>query len=160
MTDTTSPTSPPTALGELTIVRTHAAPPELLFDCMTTPAHLARFWGPKGSTTPVGNITVDLRPGGAFETVMVSDDDGTEYSMHALYVTIERPTRLVFTERDVEGGLTTTVTFRDLGDGRTEVTTHQTNVPTEYLTPENRAGFESSLDRFDDYVAELGAAGS
>lgn len=142
-------------LGELTIVRVHAAPIELLFEVMTTPEHLTHFWGGKGTHTPIEHITVDLRPGGAFETLMVADDGNGEYLMQAVFVEVERPTRLVWTEAEVEGGMTTSVTFRDLGDGTTEATTHQTNVPTMYLTPEARAGFESSLDRCDDYIATL-----
>jgi uncharacterized protein YndB with AHSA1/START domain len=146
-----------TELGELTIVRTHAAPIDLMFDCMTQPEHLTHFWGPTGTTTPIDGITVDLRPGGAFETVMRSDADGSEYTMRAVFTEVERPTRLAWTEPDVEGGMTTTVTFVALDDGRTEVTTHQTNVPQMYLTPEARAGFESSLDRCDAYLATLTA---
>jgi uncharacterized protein YndB with AHSA1/START domain len=46
-------------LGELTIVRVHAAPIELLFELMTTPEHLTHFWGGKGTHTPLENITVD-----------------------------------------------------------------------------------------------------
>jgi uncharacterized protein YndB with AHSA1/START domain len=153
MTDTES-----TELGELTLVRIHEAPIELMFDCMTRPEHLTHFWGPTGTTTPIDDITVDLRPGGAFETTMHSDDDGTEYTMRAVFVEVVRPTRLAWTEPDVEGGMTTTVTFVALDDRRTEVTTHQTNVPRMYLTPEARAGFESSLDRCDAYLATLTGA--
>jgi uncharacterized protein YndB with AHSA1/START domain len=144
-----------TTPGEFSYRRVHQATPELLFDCMTQPEHLTHFWGPTGTTTPVGGITVDLRPGGAFETVMVSDADGSQYTMHAVYVEIRRPERLVWTESDVEGGMTTTITFTDLGDGRTEVVTHQTNVPAPYAAPEAQAGFKTSLDRFDAYVAAL-----
>jgi uncharacterized protein YndB with AHSA1/START domain len=144
-----------TGTGELTYRRVHRAPPELLFDCMTTPEHLAQFWGPAGTTTPVGNIVVDLRPGGVFETTMVNDADGGTYTMRAVYVEVSRPDRLVWIEADVEGGMRTTITFADLGDGRTEVVTHQTNVPAAYLSAEARAGFATSLDRFDAYLAEL-----
>jgi hypothetical protein len=63
------------------------------------------------------------------------------------------PRKLVFTEPEVEGGMITTITFVDLGDGRTEVTTHQTNVPAMYRSAEAQAGFQSSLDRFDAYIA-------
>jgi hypothetical protein len=49
----------------------------------------------------------------------------------------------------------TTSYFRDLGDGRTEVTVHQTNVPEMYRSPEFQAGMQSSLDRFAAYVATL-----
>jgi uncharacterized protein YndB with AHSA1/START domain len=146
-----------TIAGEMTYRRIHRASRELLFDCMTTPEHLVHFWGPTGTTTPVDKIIVDLRPGGAFQTVMVSDDGGGEYPMRAIYVEVDRPNRLIWTEADVEGGLTTTITFDDLGDGRTEVVTHQTNMPAMYLRPEAQAGFKTSLDRFDNYVSTLAA---
>jgi uncharacterized protein YndB with AHSA1/START domain len=144
-----------TETGELTYRRVHRASPELLFDCMTTPEHLAHFWGPTGTTTPVGNIVIDLRPGGAFETTMVSEADGGTYTMRAVYAEILRPERLVWIESGVEGGMRTTLTFVDLKDGRTEVVTHQTNVPAAYLSAEARAGFATSLDRFDAYLTTL-----
>ncbi|HEY0536750.1 MAG TPA: SRPBCC domain-containing protein [Actinoallomurus sp.] len=145
-----------TETGELTYRRVHRASPELLFDCMTTPEHLTHFWGPVGTTTPVGGIVIDLRPGGAFETTMVSDAGGGTYTMRAVYVEVSRPDRLVWIEAGVEGGMRTTVTFVDLDDGRTEVVTHQTNVPAAYLSAQATAGFTTSLDRFDVYVAGLG----
>lgn len=144
-----------TETGEMTHRRVHRASPELLFDCMTTPAHLVHFWGPVGTTTPIENITVDLQPGGAFETTMVSDADGSSYVMKAVYADINRPDRLVWVEAGVEGGMRTEVTFVDLGDGHTEVVTHQTNVPAAYLAAQARAGFATSLDRFDTYIASL-----
>jgi uncharacterized protein YndB with AHSA1/START domain len=144
-----------TDLGELTYRRTHAATPELLFDVMTTPEHLTHFWGPTGTTTPVDRITVDLRPGGAFETAMVNDADGVEYVMRATYTEVERPERLAWV--DADAGMTTTVTFTDLGDGTTEVVTHQTNVPAMFRSEEAQKGFATSLDRCDAYLATLTA---
>jgi uncharacterized protein YndB with AHSA1/START domain len=144
-----------TGTGELTFRRVHDASPELLFDCMTKPEHLTHFWGPTGTTTPIDGIVVDLRPGGAFVTTMVNDADGSSYTMRAVYGEIRRPERLEWIEADVQGGMRTTITFIDLGDGRTEVVTHQTNVPEAYLSAEARAGFATSLDRFDAYLARL-----
>jgi uncharacterized protein YndB with AHSA1/START domain len=144
-------------VGELTYRRVHRASRELVFACMTTPEHLTHFWGPAGTTTPLDGITVDLRPGGVFETVMVGGD-GSRYTMRATYVEVDPPERLVWSEPDVAGGMTTTVTFVDLGDGRTEVTTHQSNVPASYRSPEAREGFATSLDRFDAYLASLGTS--
>jgi uncharacterized protein YndB with AHSA1/START domain len=144
-----------TQQGEFTYRRVHRATRELLFDCLTQPEHLARFWGPAGTTTQSGGITVDLRPGGVFETVMVNDADGSQYTMRAVYVDVQRPERVVWQEPGVEGGMTTTITFTDLGHGRTEVVTHQTNVPAMFATPEARAGFGTSLDRFAAYVPTL-----
>ncbi|AGZ44939.1 Activator of Hsp90 ATPase 1 family protein [Actinoplanes friuliensis DSM 7358] len=117
----------------------------MLFDCMTQPEHLTHFWGPDGTTTPLENIVVDLRPGGVFETTMVNDADGSAYTMRAVYEVVHRPERLVWLDR----GIRTTVTFVDLRDGRTEVVTHQTEAP------QASAGFLSSLDRYAGYVAGL-----
>ena len=141
-----------TNVGEVTYTRTYDAPRELVFRCMTEPEHLAHYWGPVGVTTPVENITIDLRPGGAFETIMVNDSDGEEYPMKAVYVEIAPPERLVFTEPEVEGGMTTTITFSNAGSGRTEVVIHQTNVPEQYRSPEAMAGMQSSFDKFEAYV--------
>ena len=145
----------PTQPGEFSYRRVHRAPRELLFDCLTQPEHLAQFWGPAGTSVPAGGITVDLRPGGAFETVMINDADGSRYTMRAVYVEVRRPERLVWTERGIEGGMTTTITFTDLGDGTTEVVTHQTNVPAMFAAPGTQAGFKTSLDRFAAYVTTL-----
>ena len=143
-----------TGPGEFTYQRVHRASRELLFDCLTQPGHLTHFWGPSGTRTPVDGITVDLRPGGAFETTMVNDD-GSTYTMRAVYVEVHRPEKLVWIEPGVEGGMTTTITLTELGHGRTEVVTHQANAPAAFATPQARAGFLTSLDRFGTYVAEL-----
>lgn len=139
--------------GELTYTRVFEAPRELVFRCMTEPEHLTHFWGPAGVSTPLENITVDLRPGGAFETVMVNDADGSTYPMRAVYVEISEPERLVWT--DPGTGMTTTSTFTDLGGNRTEVHIHQVNVPEPFRSPEAQAGFVTSLDRCAAYLGRL-----
>jgi len=139
--------------AELTYTRVFDAPRELVFRCMTEPGHLAHFWGPAGTHTPAGGITADVRPGGVFETVMVSDADGSQYTMHAVYVEVAPPERLVWTEPGT--GVTTTSTFTDLGGSRTEVRIHQRNVPSAFLRPRAQEGFRSSLDRFAGYLAAL-----
>ena len=154
-TTTTTTVDPTTNLGEATFTRIYDAPAALMFECMTTPEHLQHFWGPVGVSTPLSNITVDLRVGGVFETTMVNDETGEEYPSKGVFVEIDAPTRLVFSEPDVEGGMTTAITFNDLGDGRTEVVTHQTNVPAMYISPEAQEGMASSFDRFDQYLATL-----
>jgi uncharacterized protein YndB with AHSA1/START domain len=84
---------------------------------------------------------------------MVDDATGAEYPMRGVFVEIKEPEKLVWTEPGVEGGMTTRIVFNDLGDGRTETVTHQTNVPEMYRNPESQAGMESSIDRFADYLA-------
>lgn len=142
-----------TAADEFVHRHVHRASPELLFECMTTPEHLSQFWGPVGTVTPIDGIVVDLRPGGAFETMMVSERDGSQHLMRAVYETIDPPHLLAWRERG--SGMVTAVTFVDLGDGSTEVITRQRHVPEPYRAPEARAGWATSLDRYASYIATV-----
>lgn len=137
-------------LGDVTYTRVFDAPRELVFACMTDPKHLTHFWGPVGMSTPLDTITVELRVGGAFRTTMVNDSDGTEYASTGVYTEIDPPSTLAWRE---DGGVLCTTTFTEVGDGRTEVRIHQSDVPAMYLAPEAQAGFRSSLDRFAAYLA-------
>ena len=139
--------------GELTITRIFDAPRELVFRCLIEPEHLTHFWGPIGMSTPIDRIRIDPRPGGVFETVMVNDATGEEYPTRAVFVEVTPPERIVWTEPDID--MTTTSTFIDLGDGRTEVRIRQSNLPAEFSTAAAQAGFNSSLDRFAEYLTTL-----
>jgi uncharacterized protein YndB with AHSA1/START domain len=141
--------------GELTITRIFEARPEIVFECMTTPEHLTHFWGPTGMSTPLDGITVEPRPGGRFETVMVNDETGDRFPVIGVFVEFEPPRMFSFTEAGVEGGMKTSIVFKDLGDGRTETVTHQTNVPPMLMSPEAQAGLETSFVKFDAYLATL-----
>jgi uncharacterized protein YndB with AHSA1/START domain len=141
--------------SELVYTRIFDAPRELVFRCMLEPEHLTHFWGPVGTSTPLESIRVDARPGGVFDTVMVNDTDGSQYPTHAVFVEIVEPERLVWSDPD--NGVTTTSTFRDLGDFRTEVRIHQANVPEAFRSPQAQAGFTSSLDRLAAHLQAVGA---
>ena len=138
---------------ELVYTREFDAPRDLVFRCMIEPEHLTHFWGPAGVSTPLDTISVDARPGGTFETVMVNEADGSTYPTRAVFVEVSEPERLVWTEPD--SGMTTTSTFTDLGGSRTQVRIHQAHVPAPYRSPQARAGFATSLDKFAAYLATL-----
>ncbi len=144
-----------TELGELTITRIFDAPPAVVFECLTTPAHLTHFWGPTGMSTPLEGITVEPRPGGRYEFVMVSDESGDEFPTRGVFVEFDPPRAFSFTEADVAGGMMTSIVFNDLGDGRTETVTHQTNVPPMFLSPDAQAGMETAFVKMDEYLATL-----
>jgi uncharacterized protein YndB with AHSA1/START domain len=146
-------TSHQAAPAELNLTRIFDAPRDLVFRCMITPEHLTHFWGPAGTSAPLEHIRVDPRPGGVFETVMVNDADGSTYPTRAVYVEVNEPERLVWTE--VHSGMTMTATFVALGDARTEVRIRQTNVPEAMLSPGAQAGFRTSLDKFAAYLRSL-----
>jgi uncharacterized protein YndB with AHSA1/START domain len=137
-------------LGEVVITRIFDAPRELVYDCMLDPQHLTHFWGPTGVSTPIESILVEPHVGGRFETVMVNDENGEQYPTAGVFLELERPSVLAWGE---PSGMQNRSTFIDLGDGRTEVRIHQTNVPAMFRTPEAQAGMATSLDRFAAYLA-------
>lgn len=139
-----------------TVRYTHSAPRELVFECMTTPEHLAHFWGPTGTHTPLSAIVADLRPGGVFETTMVNDRSGETHTMRAVYVEVRPPSFLSW--RDVGSGMLTELTFVEADHG-TEVVTTQRGLPPQMRTPEARAGWRTALDRAGDYIASIAQPG-
>ena len=136
---------------ELVHRRVFRAPRQLVWRCLTEPAHLAQFWGPRGMVTPLEGIVVELRPGGRFETLMIGEHGS--YRMVATFTEVVPPERLAWVEP--ASGMHTTSTFDDLGDGRTAVAIHQRHVPEAMRAPEARAGFLTSLDRLEDHLLHL-----
>lgn len=133
---------------ELVYERVFRAPRELVWRCLTEPAELAHFWGPRGMTTPVDGIVLELTPGGRFETLMLGPHGS--YRMVATFTEIVPPERLAWIEPS--SGVETVNTLADLGDGRTAVIIRQRHVPEAMRTPDARAGFLTSLDKLDEYL--------
>ena len=136
---------------ELVYRRVLRAPLELVWRCLTEPAELAQFWGPRGMTTPLDGIVVELRAGGRFETLMVGEHDS--YQMMATFTDVLPPERLSWVEP--ANGMHTTSTLTGLADGSTEVVIHQRHVPEPMRSPEARAGFLTSLDKLDEHLTRL-----
>ncbi|WP_250028276.1 SRPBCC family protein [Paractinoplanes maris] len=136
---------------ELVYEQVFRAPRDLVWRCLTEPSELAHFWGPRGMTTPVDGIVVELRPGGRFETLMLGPDGS--YRMVATFTEIVPPERLAWLEP--MSGMHTTSTLEDLGDGRTAVVIRQRHVPEAMRHPEARAGFATSLDKLDERLTHL-----
>ena len=108
---------------DMIVSRVLNAPRELVFDAWTDPEHLGEWWGPVGFTTTTTRW--DLRPGGEWIHVM-HGPDGTDYPNYTVFIEVDRPARLVYTNSD--GGsaadpvsFEATVTFDDQ-NGRTRVT--------------------------------------
>ena len=139
--------------GELHFNRELNAPRELVFRCMIDPEHLTHFWGPLGMSTPLETITVDARPGGAFETVMVNDNNGSRYPVRAVFDIVDAPETLAWTESAT--GMHVTVRFTSLDAGRTRVDIDQARVPEAAMSPEAQSGFLTALDRFELHLKHL-----
>jgi uncharacterized protein YndB with AHSA1/START domain len=69
------------------------APRERVFRAFSDPAHLARWWGPKGFTSTFHEF--DFRPGGAWRFVM-HGPDGVNYPNESVFVEVVSPERVVF----------------------------------------------------------------
>ena len=140
--------SDPVTTREIEITRVYDAPRQQVWNAWTEPERIARWWGKRGWSTPPSSVTLDVRPGGAFRLNSISDTDGREMPLDAVYVEVVEPERLVFA-RDEERA---TVTFADLGDGRTEMTFRTTMEATEALRDRATAGMASAFDRLADQL--------
>ena len=136
---------------ELIYRRVFRAPRELVWRCLTEPAELAQFWGPRGMTTPLDGIVVELRRGGRFETLMVGLQGS--HRMLATFTEVVPPERIAWVEP--ASGVHTTGTLIDRGDDGTEVVIHQRHVPEPMRSPQARAGFLTSLDKLEAHLARL-----
>ena len=110
---------------QILISREFAAPKELVYKAYTTPELVRRWWHAKRGQMTVAEM--DLRPGGKWRYVMVTDD-GVEVGFHGEYREIVPNERIVSTEMfegvpdDVypENETVNTTTFTEV-DGRTRL---------------------------------------
>ena len=140
---------------EMTYTRVFDAPRELVWKAWTEPEQLTLWWGPRGISTPLETIEVDLRSGGTFRMTMVSDDDGTEFPTEMEFREVVEPERLAFAweaQRGLGAGQVT-VTFKDLG-GRTEVTSHYEGYATDEIAADSEVGWNQQLDRLAELMTK------
>ena len=141
--------SDPVTVLEIAITRIYDAPREQVWRAWTEPERIARWWGRRGWSTPPSSVTLDVRPGGVFRLNSVSDADGREMPLDAVYREVVEPERLVF----ARGGELSAVTFTDLGDGRTEMSFRTTLEATEALRDRARAGLASAFERLAEQLS-------
>jgi len=137
------------------MVRRFAAPRDLVFAALTTPALLRRWYA------DLISAELDLRPGGAWR-IVTRRPDGREIGQHGSFRAVEPPHRLVQTEH-----------WEDWDPGEVLVTTELAeaagfttlDVLSQFPTAEVRellvkAGMNDEsvahYDRLEDVLAELG----
>ena len=81
---------------EITITRLFDASPELVFEAMTKPEHVRRWWGILDDTYSVTQCEIDLRPGGKWK--FVGGTPQGEVCFYGEYREIAPPSRMVYTE--------------------------------------------------------------
>jgi uncharacterized protein YndB with AHSA1/START domain len=148
---------------EIRLTRVFDAPPALVFEAMTKPEHVRRWWGRLGQGYSVPVCEIDLRVGGAWR--FVNRHPQGEAAFHGVYREIAPPDRLVFTEifeeyPDVE---TVVSTIFSKEDGKTRLTATVAYPSTEVRDIVMQTGMAQgagiSYDRLEDLVAELQGRG-
>lgn len=114
--------SPPSD-REITLTRLFDAPRALVFEAMTKPEHVRRWWGALSDEYSLPVCEIDLRLGGEWHFIG-KGPKGQAPDFYGVYKEIAPPDRLVFTEifapfPDVESLVTATFTEED---GKTRIT--------------------------------------
>ena len=145
---------------EIRLTRLFDAPRALVFEAMTRPEHVARWWGCLGEGYSVPVCEIDLRPGGAWRFVNRTPG-GEEVEFYGEYREVSPPDRLVFTEIFApfpdSGSVVTAVYTEEAGKTRLTVTARYPSLEVRDLVigsgMEKGAGI--SYDRLEDLVAGL-----
>jgi uncharacterized protein YndB with AHSA1/START domain len=146
---------------EIRLTRLFDAPRHLVFEAMTTPEHVTRWWGRLGEGYSVPVCEIDLRPGGAWR--FVNRHPNGEAAFYGVYREITPPERLVFTEifeafPDTES-LVTAVFSEEGGKTRLTATVLYPSVEVRdgVMQSGMAKGAAISYDRLEEVVAELKA---
>ena len=99
---------------EIVLTRLFDAPRRLVFEAMTKPEHVRRWWGALDERYSVPVCEIDFRPGGTWRFVG-RGPDGDFPAFYGVYREIDVPGRVVFTEifepfPDVESVVTSVLT--------------------------------------------------
>jgi len=143
---------------QILITREFDAPKHLVYKAWTTPDLVRRWWSAKRGTVTIAEI--DLRVGGAWRYVMVTDD-GFEVAFHGEYREIVPNERIVSTEvyeGMPEGEALNTLTLTE-ADGRTTLT-----ILTQHASKELRdavidsgmeAGMQDAMELLEQVAVSL-----
>ena len=145
--------------NEIRMTRVFDAPPELVFEAMTKPEHVKRWWGRLGEGYSVPVCEIDLRVGGRWR--FVNRHPHGEAAFHGEYREITPPSRVVFTEIFEEFPDAVSVVTSELTEenGKTRFTATVRYPSQEVRDAVIKSGMARgaaiSYDRLEDLVAEL-----
>ena len=140
---------------EIVVPREFEAPIELVFDVLTKPEHVSKWFAPFENEMTV--CSIDLHVGGNYHMVFVTED-GTECSFRGTYLEVEPPTRTVETwlfEGWPDAEAVETVELHET-DGVTKMTNKlafRDKAGRDHMTSSD--GVEDSFDKMEDYLRSL-----
>jgi len=141
---------------EIVMSRVFDAPRRLVFDALTRPELLRRWYGPRAYHLVVCEI--DLRIGGSWRYV-VRAPDGSEMVLRGSYLEIDRPARLVNTAANddcdaVAGSESLVITVLDEYAGRTTLTSTERYPSRRIRDAALNSGMEHGVAQGYDRLAE------
>ena len=147
---------------QIQMVREFDAPVALVWRAYTTPELVSKWWPGKRGT--MQSCEIDFRVGGAWRYVMTASE-GFEVAFHGEFKEIVPDERLVNTEvfeGAPEGGESlVTVTFEDIGDGRSRVLMlsklETQEVRDMIIATGMESGAQEGMDILEEIAIELNA---
>ncbi len=144
---------------ETVITRVFDAPAAVVWEAITKPEHVRRWYGLRSMEMPVCEI--DLRPGGKWRYAQTAPGGGDEFAFSGEYREIDAPNRLVSTEEyeAMPGtGYLVTVTLTE-EDGQTTLTSHLQYRQQEHRDGHLQSGMEGGMNesyqRLDELLATM-----
>jgi uncharacterized protein YndB with AHSA1/START domain len=144
---------------EIRMTRLFDAPRQLVFEAMTRPEHVKRWWGCLGEGYSVPVCEIDLRVGGKWR--FVNRHPNGEVTFYGEYREITPPSRVVFTEIFADYPDTVSVVTAEFTtEGKKTRLTATVEYPSKEVVEMVRStgmekGAAISYDRLEDLVAEL-----
>ena len=148
------------------IERVFNAPPRIVYEAITKPELVRRWWAPKSLGVTVVSCEADVRVGGKYRYVF-SARGGPHMAFSGTYSEVKANSRLVNTEffEPTAGGVQpgdqpaiVTVTLEDLG-GKTRLVSHSLYASKEVrdmvLATGMETGMRESYDQLDELVESL-----
>lgn len=138
----------------LHLTRVLPAPVPLVFNAHADPVELAKWWGPKGFSSP--SIEINLCVGGGYRIAMQPPDSELFY-LSGEFLDVAPPTHLAYTFRwedptPDDRETIVTLSLRDLS-GSTELTIDQGVFATEERRALHEQGWTESLDRLQELIS-------
>jgi len=142
---------------QIVITREFDAPKHLVYKAWTMPELVKRWWNAKRGD--VTNAEIDLRVGGRWRYVMVTDD-GFEVGFHGEYREIVPNERIVSTEvyeGMPEGEAVNTLTLTE-EDGRTTLTVLVQHTSKEHRDAHIDSGMEAGMQDAMDLLEQVASS--
>jgi uncharacterized protein YndB with AHSA1/START domain len=144
---------------EIVMTRVFDAPRQLVFEAMTKPEHVKRWWGILDGNYSLPVCEIDLRVGGAWR--YVGKGPRGETAFHGVFREIAEPSRLVFTEifelfPDIESLITSVYTEEGKKTRLTMTCTYPSKeVRDMVMSSGMEQGAAIGYDRLEEIVGEL-----